>query len=673
MPNAFIRKLNDKDGNVILPASRAAGIYFNDDSVLQDYVASEGVMKKALGDKNGKDLTSYVTGLSVNGRTVTYTKGDGTSGTIQTQDTNTTYSAFKGATSSAAGGTGLVPAPAAGQQTRYLRGDGTWQTPPNTTYSNATTSTDGLMSSEDKTKLDGIATGANKYTHPSYTNRTSGLYKITVDATGHVSAATAVTKSDITALGIPGQDTNTTYANATTSTDGLMSAEDKVKLNGIAAGANKYTHPSYTAKSSGLYKITVDGLGHVSAVASVTKADITALGIPGSDTNTTYSAFRGATASAAGGSGLVPAPAAGQNTRYLRGDGTWQTPPNTTYGVATDEANGLMSAADKAKLDGIASGANNYAHPTFTARNTGLYQATANNQGHVSAATAVTKSDITALGIPGQDTNTTYANATTSKDGLMSSEDKTKLDGIATGANKYTHPSYTSRGSGLYKITVDGSGHVSAATAVTKADITALGIPGSDTNTTYSVFRGATSSAAGSSGLVPAPSTGYTSRYLRGDGTWQTPPNTTYSTFKAATASAAGGSGLVPAPAAGENDEYLRGDGTWATPPNTTYTNATSSKAGLMSSTDKAKLDGIASGANKTTVDTALSTSSTNPVRNSVVTTALNGKAATSHTHGAATTSTAGFMSAADKTLLNSLTNSVIVDTSWGSTVSDIP
>ena len=673
MPNAFIRKLNDKDGNVILPASRAAGIYFDDDSVLQDYVASKGVMKKALGDKNGKDLTSYVTGLSVNGRTITFTRGNGTSGTIQTQDTNTTYSTFKGATSSAAGGTGLVPAPTAGQQTRYLRGDGTWQTPPNTTYSNATTSTDGLMSSEDKTKLDGIATGANRYTHPSYTNRASGLYKITVDATGHVSAATAVTKSDITALGIPGQDTNTTYANATTSTDGLMSAEDKVKLNGIAAGANKYTHPSYTAKSSGLYKITVDGLGHVSAVASVTKADITALGIPGSDTNTTYSAFRGATASAAGGSGLVPAPAAGQNTRYLRGDGTWQTPPNTTYGVATDEANGLMSAADKAKLDGIASGANNYAHPTFTARNTGLYKITVNNQGHVSAATAVTKSDITALGIPGQDTNTTYANATTSKDGLMSSEDKTKLDGIATGANKYTHPSYTSRGSGLYKITVDGSGHVSAATAVTKADITALGIPGSDTNTTYSVFRGATSSAAGSSGLVPAPSTGYTSRYLRGDGTWQTPPNTTYSTFKAATASAAGGSGLVPAPAAGENDEYLRGDGTWATPPNTTYTNATSSKAGLMSSTDKAKLDGIASGANKTTVDTALSTTSTNPVRNSVVTTALNGKAATSHTHGAATTSTAGFMSAADKTLLNSLTNSVIVDTSWGSTVSDIP
>ena len=250
MPNAFIRKLNDKDGNVIFPASRAAGIYFDDDSVLQDYVASNGVMNKALGDKNGKDLTSYVTGLSVNGRTVTYTKGDGTSGTIQTQDTDTKYSVFKGATSSAAGGTGLVPAPAKGDQAKFLKADGTWGTPENTTYKEATTSTAGLMSSADKTKLDGIATGANKYTHPSYTNRASGLYKITVDATGHVSAATAVTKSDITSLGIPGQDTNTTYTPATDDADGLMSAEDKSKLDGIASGANKTTVDTALSTSS---------------------------------------------------------------------------------------------------------------------------------------------------------------------------------------------------------------------------------------------------------------------------------------------------------------------------------------------------------------------------------------------------------------------------------------
>ena len=63
----------------------------------------------------------------------------------------------------------------------------------------------------------------------------SGLYKVTVDASGHVSATTAVAKADITGLGIPAQDT--TYADATTSTHGLMSAADKTKLDGVATGA----------------------------------------------------------------------------------------------------------------------------------------------------------------------------------------------------------------------------------------------------------------------------------------------------------------------------------------------------------------------------------------------------------------------------------------------------
>lgn len=89
--------------------------------------------------------------------------------------------------------------------------------------------------SAEKTKLSGIAEGANKYVHPSYTAQKSGLYKVTVDAFGHVSATTAVAKADITGLGIPAQDT--TYADATTSTHGLMSAADKTKLDGVATGA----------------------------------------------------------------------------------------------------------------------------------------------------------------------------------------------------------------------------------------------------------------------------------------------------------------------------------------------------------------------------------------------------------------------------------------------------
>ena len=72
------------------------------------------------------------------------------------------------------------------------------------------------------------------------------------------------------------------------------------------------------------------------------------------------------------------------------------------------------------------------------------------------------------------DDNTTYGAATTSAAGLMSASDKTKLDGIAAGANKYVHPTYATRESGLYKITVDGTGHVALAQAVTQSDITPL-------------------------------------------------------------------------------------------------------------------------------------------------------------------------------------------------------
>ena len=95
--------------------------------------------------------------------------------------------------------------------------------------------------------------------------------------------------------------------------------------------------------------------------------------------------------------------------------------------------------------------------------------------------------------------------------------------------------------------------------------------------------------------------------------------NHSHSAFGKATADAAGSAGYVPAPAKGQQGQYLRGDGTWATPTNTTYGDATTNAHGLMSSSDKSKLNGIASGANKTVVDGSLSATSTNPVQNKVV------------------------------------------------------
>lgn len=129
---------------------------------------------KALGKKSGEMLwkkvkelvnalfNKSVTDISISGKTVTITKGDGTKSTQETKDT--TYSVVSKSAD------GLAPQlPNETSTTKYLRQDGTWVAPPNdnTTYNDATQSTHGLMSKEDKAKLDGIATGANNYTHPT--------------------------------------------------------------------------------------------------------------------------------------------------------------------------------------------------------------------------------------------------------------------------------------------------------------------------------------------------------------------------------------------------------------------------------------------------------------------------------------------------------------------------
>lgn len=76
---------------------------------------------------------------------------------------------------------------------------------------------------------------SNNYTHPTHTAAEQGLYKVKVDALGHVTQTAAVTKADITSLGIPAQDT--TYEYATQTVAGLMGTEDKKKLDNIEAGA----------------------------------------------------------------------------------------------------------------------------------------------------------------------------------------------------------------------------------------------------------------------------------------------------------------------------------------------------------------------------------------------------------------------------------------------------
>lgn len=117
----------------------------------------------------------------------------------------------------------------------------------------------------------------------------------------------------------------------------LITQDEKDKLAGIQEGAQK--NPTSLPADGGNSQ-TVNGHTVNSDVPAGAKF-----------TDTTYNDMTGAGASAAGTHGLVPAPAAGNQAKFLRGDGTWQAPPNTTYNKATAAADGLQSKEDFAKLN----------------------------------------------------------------------------------------------------------------------------------------------------------------------------------------------------------------------------------------------------------------------------------------------------------------------------------
>lgn len=241
-----------------------------------------------------------VTDISINGKTVTITKGDGSTSTQITKDTE--YSVFGGATNSADGSNGLVPAPKSGKQdsflkgdgtwgtpentkynvvsktaaglapqlpnetstTKYLRQDGTWAVPPNQTYNKATHSSDGLMAKEDKTKLDGVEEGAQKNV-AAYSNidvdhgskGTAGAINIQ-DTLSLLSGENIKVEVVVDSSG--GGDGNsikfsakdTTYKDATQSSHGLMTASDKTKLDGLPTGTE--LENTYADKNSYLKK-----------------------------------------------------------------------------------------------------------------------------------------------------------------------------------------------------------------------------------------------------------------------------------------------------------------------------------------------------------------------------------------------------------------------------------
>ena len=431
---------------------------------------------------NYSQLKPAIKALSVSGKTITYTKIDGTTGTITTQDTdthytthlyagsgtaananttngntkltladnstvresitikgtgattvtssggvitinstdnNTTYSAMTGATASAAGTAGLVPAPAAGKQTAFLRGDGTWVVPTDTNTHYTTHLYVGSGTAAN-------AATSNGSTKIALTDDSTVRNTLTIKGTG----ATTVTSDANGVITINSTDNNTTYSAATQSANGLMTAADKKKLDGIASGANAYTLPAATSSALGGVKIG-SNITNTDGTISLTKANVTAaLGYtpPTTDTNTTYDNMSATELST----------------------GTATTARSISAKTIADYVTGKVSAETTARTSAVSSEA------------------------------------------------TTRANADTALG--------TRIDGT------------------IKDLSVSGR-----TITYTKGDGTTGTITTQDTNTTYSAFTGATSSAAGTAGLVKAPAAGDQNKFLRGDGTWAADNNTTYS------------------------------------------------------------------------------------------------------------------------------------------------
>ena len=232
-------------------------------------------------------------------------------------------------------------------------------------------------------------------------------------------------------------------------------------------------------------------------------------------------------------------------------------PPTSSATVLGGIKVGYTTSGKNYKVQLDSSG-NAYVNVPWTDNNTTYNEATADTLGLVKIGYASNGKNYAVLlangkmyvNVPWTDNNTTYSQATSDNLGLV------KIGYSANGKN--------------YPVALDGNGKMY------------VNVPWTDTNTTYTNMGAASASAAGKAGLVPAPAAGAQAKYLRGDGTWQTPPNTTYSNMGGATSSAAGSAGLVPAPAAGKQTSFLRGDGTWVVPTNTTYGLASTTANGLL-------------------------------------------------------------------------------------------
>lgn len=383
--------------------------------------------------------------------------------------------------------------------------------------------------------------------------KTSGLYKIATDKFGHVTSTAAVTKTDITALGIPATDTNTTYTfqgasngfKVTPSNGETQTVIVSPRIKNNVTKTDATTTAGYIPKFNNTTGVIENGYSVQTTLASSSTAIPTAAAVVAAIDNKIAAADAMIYKGTLGTDGTVTkVPANGYKVGW-----TYKVITAGTYAGIKCEVGDMLIAINNGPVSGT------------TVVNADWTVVQANIDGAVTGPASATAGHIAVFdGATGKVIKDgTYTIATSVPSNAVFTDTKvTSVDNHYKPANGTTligtaGSPVTAGGKVVTGITADSSGHIT--------DIITGTIPAAPT---LSGLGGVgTINASGTAPLTLSASKSSTTVTISGS----------VAEMTAATSNTAGAAGIVPAPDAGKQAAFLRGDGTWAFPTdtNTTY------------------------------------------------------------------------------------------------------